>query len=529
MPRSESPKPGTLPREVITSIGSYSFSLIVAFFLSPYLIRSLGDARYGIWSIVSDLAGYYGLLDLGITGAVGHYVARYAATHRCIELKHSVSTAFGSLALAGALALPGGIAVAVYFQALFPTTQGVGTEAGPAICIIALTVALSLPMAVFPAILVGQRRQYVLNTIDVSSRLLNALLIVFALRLGAGLAGVAAAQLATKIFSWACTVSIIRRSNPSLMPRWRGWRGGSLKELVGYGSQSAAINLGWILVNQTDNLMVGAFVGIQWVTYYSIGAMLVQYGSAACSCVTRSFTPHFTHLHASGEFEQLNRVFLHGVRLAGAFSAILVSAMFVWGGPLISLWIGPAYVSGPWTLRSDAVMIVLLLAHFPRLLQSISWQLLFASRTQSYLLRLTLIEAIANLTLTLLLVRRYQLLGVAVGTLAPLAVTHLFFLPRFVVRRFGLGWRRYFTQGVARPLGCGGLSLIVMWALRSYLYPLSWPLLFTGVAASMAAAAVIVWFVGMDGKDRLAASSVLIRLLPQKAPTVAGKGAAASR
>jgi len=47
--------------------------------LSPFLIHTLGDTRYGVWSVVSALTGYMSLLDLGISSAVAKYVAKHKA------------------------------------------------------------------------------------------------------------------------------------------------------------------------------------------------------------------------------------------------------------------------------------------------------------------------------------------------------------------------------------------------------------------------------------------------------------------
>ncbi len=43
---------------------------MVAFFLTPFVVNSLGSTAYGIWVLLMSLTGYYGLLDLGVSAAL---------------------------------------------------------------------------------------------------------------------------------------------------------------------------------------------------------------------------------------------------------------------------------------------------------------------------------------------------------------------------------------------------------------------------------------------------------------------------
>ena len=55
-------------------------TIVIAFLLSPFLVHTLGDTRYGIWSIITALTGYMALLDLGVSSAIAKYVSKHKAT-----------------------------------------------------------------------------------------------------------------------------------------------------------------------------------------------------------------------------------------------------------------------------------------------------------------------------------------------------------------------------------------------------------------------------------------------------------------
>lgn len=43
----------------------------------PFLLRSLGQAEYGIYSLTTTISSYLLLLDLGIGNALVRYMAKY--------------------------------------------------------------------------------------------------------------------------------------------------------------------------------------------------------------------------------------------------------------------------------------------------------------------------------------------------------------------------------------------------------------------------------------------------------------------
>ena len=73
------PRQGIFARNISSNLAGFLVSAVVALLLSPFIIRTLGDVKYGLWTLLISLTGYYGILDLGVRSAVGHYVTRYWA------------------------------------------------------------------------------------------------------------------------------------------------------------------------------------------------------------------------------------------------------------------------------------------------------------------------------------------------------------------------------------------------------------------------------------------------------------------
>ena len=82
-----------ISRNVIANYIGMIGLIIIAFLLSPFLVHSLGDIKYGIWSIAAAFTGYMSLLDFGIGSAVNRYVSKYNALEESDGTNSVVSTA----------------------------------------------------------------------------------------------------------------------------------------------------------------------------------------------------------------------------------------------------------------------------------------------------------------------------------------------------------------------------------------------------------------------------------------------------
>ncbi|GAG42518.1 unnamed protein product, partial [marine sediment metagenome] len=53
-------------RNLAANWTAHGANMVVLFFLSPFIVHTLGKVEYGIWGLLSVLTGYMGIFDLGI-------------------------------------------------------------------------------------------------------------------------------------------------------------------------------------------------------------------------------------------------------------------------------------------------------------------------------------------------------------------------------------------------------------------------------------------------------------------------------
>jgi O-antigen/teichoic acid export membrane protein len=66
---------------VILSYVMMLLEVLSTLLLTPYILRSLGDAEYGVYKLSESIVAYLMLLDLGVGSAVIRYVAKFRANN----------------------------------------------------------------------------------------------------------------------------------------------------------------------------------------------------------------------------------------------------------------------------------------------------------------------------------------------------------------------------------------------------------------------------------------------------------------
>ena len=66
-----------LKRGAILTYGTIILTNITGILLTPLIINKLGDAEYGLYTLIGALVGYISVLDFGLNNTIVRFVAKY--------------------------------------------------------------------------------------------------------------------------------------------------------------------------------------------------------------------------------------------------------------------------------------------------------------------------------------------------------------------------------------------------------------------------------------------------------------------
>src|ERR1043166_1959579 len=158
-----------------TNYAARFFGIVVGLVLTPFILREIGAASYGLWVLVGSVAGYGSLLDLGIGNALIKYVAEYRARQDYTQARRMVATAlllFSGLGVA-VIVLSG--LCAPLFPSLFRVAEADRDTAAWLVFLAMSGLGLWLPCSTTGAVLRGLHRFDLVNLLQVATTLMNAL------------------------------------------------------------------------------------------------------------------------------------------------------------------------------------------------------------------------------------------------------------------------------------------------------------------------------------------------------------------
>jgi O-antigen/teichoic acid export membrane protein len=444
-------------------------TVVAGFVLTPYVLHHVGDSAYGIWLLLTAFTGYYGLLDLGLKSATIRYVARHIALSETEELNRVVSTSFFFYAGLGvAMILVTSIA-AIFFDQLFKVDPAWRYTGRILLLIVGIGTALNIPLILFGGVLEGFQRFSLVGWVQTISVVLRAATLVFFLERGYQILAVGVITMSANILSALALTFFAFRLAPTLRISLRAANFATLRMLGGFG-----FSIFWISIAQTlrfsfDAMVIGWIISAEAITYFSFGSRLSVYSLDVVQMMAQILTPMASAADATGERSRQQRIFLMGNRYS-AFVALPLGAMFLIAGrAIIRVWVGAKYEAVGYT-----VLAILTVPTTIYLMQAGSPKVLFGMARHKTLAVVLMVEAIANLVLSILLARRLGLIGVAWGTAIPLALTNIFFLPVHLCRMLGVRLRRFLFESYFYPVLIVIPAAFALWAANRWLHPTNW-------------------------------------------------------
>lgn len=455
-----------LRNTVANYLGTF-VAFLVALFLTPFVINTLGDTGYGVWALALSVSGYLALLDFGLASALAKYTAEYAVGEDKETVAQMASSLFFAFAAVGLLALAGIGWLSFQFADFFEVPAGYAAGAQVAVLILGLNFALALPLSVYNALTVGYQRYDLLNAVTAAGWLLQAGLTVLALALHWDLVGLAATALAVTLARALLLRFFLRRWVTPIRIRLSLVRKPLLKLMLSYSAFMFVMMACRQVESSTGPVIVGRVVGLEEVTTYSVGVKVSSLLKQFAFPVTVALFPAFSELGALADGRRLGLLLYNGLRVSALVGMPLAGLSIVLVQPLIALWVGPQH------LASAAIAVVMILKVL------VDQQLLAASSLLNGLGRLKLYTALhllcvfVSLGLALLLAPGWGAIAVAGASLLAWGMVLVVTIP-YTARIAGVRLADLLAEALAKPLVATVLTCMLLYGLCRWSPPVTW-------------------------------------------------------
>lgn len=499
--RSDSVNPGRrvnqLKAGAVLSYVSMALGFVITLAYTPIVLRLLGQSEYGLYSLVSSVIGYLGLLSFGFGSAYVRFFSRFRATGddagvaRLNGMFLIVMTAIGGIALAAGAALTLNADVVLGDQ-LTPEEHSI---AKVLMAVMAVSMALTLSGSVFDSYVMANERFVFQKFMQLLRTIVSPFVVVPLLLMGYGSIGMVVATAAIGLGVQAYTAVFCVKT----LRMQFAFRGLGLLLFMEVATFSFYIFAN-IVVDQiswsVDKYIVGWFRGAEAVAVFGIAALINTYYMALSAGVSGVLVPRVNRIVAREEREgELTELFTRVGRIQFILMAGICTGMVLFGRPFISLWAGADYVG------AYPIALILMIPVTLPLIQNIGIEIQRAKNLHKFRSWVYLAVAIGNVLVSIPLARLYGGLGAAAGTAASVLLGNGILMNWYYSRRVGLDIRRFWSQ-ILRLIPALVPAILVGAGLRELTDQYQVLGLAVDLAVYICVYTCSMWFLGMNQDER---------------------------
>lgn len=199
---------------VILSYVMMIFEVLSTLLLTPFIIRTLGQAEYGVYKLSASVVAYLLLLDLGAGNAITRYVAKFRVTNEKEQAQKFLGVVTIYYTVIAVVAIIAGIILIIIFPRVFAKGLTASEiQLGQKLLFITMiNAAVTLGTAAYNNVIIGYEQFAVSKGASIIQIIVRMGLTVIMLKHGAGSIGIVIVSLMMTVlcrafFCGTCAVS----------------------------------------------------------------------------------------------------------------------------------------------------------------------------------------------------------------------------------------------------------------------------------------------------------------------------------
>ena len=462
--------------------------------LTPFLVRKLGLGAYGLWGLAVSLADWIPLLDFGLREALLKYVAAHQAKSDTAGARRTIeAVAFVYLGI-GMVAALGVFAASIWVLPHLVEADELGTLR-VVFAILGVSAVIGVPASVMGSLLEGLQRFDLLNALRVGHQTLRFALIVLAIQLDLDVAGVAAADLLSRLALHAARWAVIKRIHPEFLPLPKH-HPGEIDRLFGLGIWNALRQAADVASLRVFEPILAAFGALPEVGAFYAGRRFAAIPAEAIVPLAGVLMPLSSEMEAEGRHDDLRRTLLRTTKLALVVSIPLALVIGI-GAPIIQTnWLGGRAPGTEIVMTIFSGVFVAVAAFLP------SESVLMGLGKSRLVSLATMAQLAITVGLGIPFAERWGAPGLAVAALAATLVAQVAVLIPAAVIACGLSLRDGVWRAIGPTLAGGALVGVGMLEVRDRIAQGGLAGLAVWSAAGVGLYAAICWRFALTAEER---------------------------
>jgi len=377
---------------------------IVAVVSLPFLIRWLGEERFGLFMLIWAIRGYFQFLSLRLGFALMKFAAE--AIHREEEGRLSCLT-WTTVILLAILGSIGGVVLGMFalfgFTQVFQIPTQLWEEARVGLLLTALSVPITIATTGFRALLAAGQRFDLVNIVNGTSGCLRYLIPLLLAGMGLHLPPILLVLLLIDALRLSVYSMLCFRIHPAI--RSLSFDFHSAKPLLWFGGWLSVSQVVGMAMKYLDRFIIGLLLPISYLGYYTVPVEIINRLWILSSALNRAIFPAYSAL---GNTKQSLQLYARAMKFTLLISAPIAFILSFFSKEILTLYLGADL-----TLKSAPVLQLLALGFLVGMLGRLTHNFVLALGYPNVVAKFHLIELPLYAGLVFLLTAKLSIRGAA--------------------------------------------------------------------------------------------------------------------
>jgi O-antigen/teichoic acid export membrane protein len=320
----------------------------------PLALRFLSREEFGLWVLMTQIAGYLLLVDFGITNAVARLLITYKDQRDGGKYGSLLQTGWLVLATQAVIILFVGIGFSPEIERALRISPAFHKDFPILMRWLCVFQALILTTRVTPLVLYAHQRSDMVNYSSIAQQPVSLLILWLSFRAGQGVYS----YLWPLAAAWAMEMVILGTSclRLGLLPRRGAWGRPSwllFRELFDFGKDAFLVSVGLQLMMASQTFIVTRNLGLSVAATWSICTKAFSLAYTLLWRIVDYSIPPFSEMITRGERDQLRRRWRDLTMFVGALAGVAAVVFAVCNQPFVAVW---THGRISWPVRNDVLL-----------------------------------------------------------------------------------------------------------------------------------------------------------------------------
>lgn len=399
---------------VLLNYTTIILTVIVGLMLTPFIISRLGDAEYGLYTLMGAFVGYLTLLDFGLNNTIIRFVAKYRTEKDKEGEENFLATVMSIYAIISVVIIVVGTILYFSLDSIFVdslTAQELD-KAKVMFVILIFNITFTLPGGAFAGISSAYEHFVFSRAANIIKYITRSILVVVLLLYGGDAIGLVLLDTVMNLLIISVNAYYVFKVL-KVKFKFYSFQPSFIKEIFSYSVWIFVFSMVGLLQWQFGQLALGIIVDTTSVAIYAVGVMLGTYYGSFSTAISGVFMPRATKMIVSKtNGMELTYMMVKIGRFSLLALLLILGGFILFGKQFILLWVGDSYY------QAWLVALIIMIVYTIPLVQAFANIILEAKALFKFKAIVYISSIGFGAILGTLMVPKYGISGMVIGTSA---------------------------------------------------------------------------------------------------------------